>query len=336
MRLKKRFVLSMVLCLACFAFGLGIGNFYGNQIIDLVRPVKLRSYPDLTGFSIESLITRESYTSNIEIIETLSENTDSTSYLVKFATQASKNDTVKHVSGLLNLPKKTGSFPLVLLIRGYVDQSLYQTGVGTRKVGDFFAANGFMTVSPDYLGYGQSSSQSSNIFQTRFETYTTTIDLISSLKSLDRWDQKNVFIWAHSNGGQIALASLEAVGKTVPTCLWAPVSKPFPYSVLYYTDESQDNGKYIRQELAKFEEYHDSNLFSPDAYLDKINSPLLIHQGGRDDAVPKSWSDILVAKLTKLAKSVRYTTYPEADHNMNPNWTEAVSADLEFFTSYMR
>ena len=35
--------------------------------------------------------------------------------------------------------------------------------------------------------------------------------------------------------------------------LWAPVSKPFPYNILYYTDEAEDRGKWLRGEIAKFE-----------------------------------------------------------------------------------
>jgi len=212
----------------------------------------------------------------------------------------------------------------------------YQTGMGAQRVGEFFAENGFMTITPDFLGYGSSNEQDGNIFKARLETYTTLLDLLSSTDSLSNWDKKNLFMWGHSNGGHIAIAALEITGDNIPTSLWAPVTKPFPYSVLYYTDESNDGGKFIRSELSKFEEYHDSNLFSIHEFLNKINAPIQIHQGGNDSAVPQAWSDDFVLKMKKLDKDLNYFVYPQADHNMNPNWGEAVNKDLEFFSKFMR
>ena len=52
--------------------------------------------------------------------------------------------------------------------------------------------------------------ESSDIFESRFQTYTTVLTLAKSLDSLEKWDQKNIFIWAHSNGGQIVLTFLAA------------------------------------------------------------------------------------------------------------------------------
>ena len=86
------------------------------------------------------------------------------------------------------------------------------------------------------------------------------LSILESLDSIKEWDEENIFFWGHSNGGQVALTILEITGKDYPTTLWAPVTKPFPYSILYYTDESEDKGKYIRRELSRFE-----NLYNTDS-----------------------------------------------------------------------
>src|SRR5690606_5347887 len=99
------------------------------------------------------------------------------------------------------------------------------------------------------------------------------------LNQINNWNNDDVFIWAHSNGGQIALTTLEATGKMIPTSLWAPVTKPFPYSVLYYTDESADRGKFIRTELAKFEAIYNADQFAITDYVDRIKAPIQLHQG---------------------------------------------------------
>jgi len=159
---------------------------------------------------------------------------------------------------------------------------------------------------------------------------------VKSLDQIPQWDQKNVFIWGHSNGGQIALTTLEITGVNYPTTLWAPVSKPFPYSVLYYTDDSIDRGKLIRSELAKFEEVYDVEAYSLTNYLENIEAPLLVHQGKSDDAIPLDWTNNLVQKLEDKGKNVTYYTYPATDHNMRPSWDMVIARDLEFFKKHSR
>ncbi|MEK7111808.1 MAG: hypothetical protein AAB875_00615, partial [Patescibacteria group bacterium] len=105
--------------------------------------------------------------------------------------------------------------------------------------------------------------------------------------------------------------------------------------ILFYTDESEDRGKLIRRELAKFEETYDPNLYSLDLYLDKIRAPLQIHQGTADDAVPFVWSDSLAEKLNQLDKEIVYFKYPGADHNLNPAWGDAAARDLLFFNKHL-
>src|SRR6185369_15272303 len=103
-----------------------------------------------------------------------------------------------------------------------------------------------------------------------------------------------------------------------------PASKPFPYVVLYFTDESNDGGKFIRNELARFENIYDVDNYSYTNYIDSINAPIQIHQGTADDAVPIGWTNELVGKLKKTDKDVTYHTYPGADHNLRPSWDEVV------------
>jgi dipeptidyl aminopeptidase/acylaminoacyl peptidase len=247
--------------------------------------------------------------------------------------QYKKNYETKKVTGLINKPTTNDFHPVVVLLRGYVDQSIYQTGVGTKRVGEYLRDNGYITLAPDFLGYGGSDKEANNIFEARFQTYTTVLTLLKSInkKNFPNWDGKNIFIWAHSNGGQIALTSLAISGKSYPTVLWAPVTESFPYSVLYFTNESDDGGKFIRQQLAKFESNYDTNKFSFTSYLSNINAPILVFLGTNDDAIPLEWGDGFVNKMKILGKNISYTKLPGADHNMNPLWNNAVNETLNFF-----
>ncbi len=238
----------------------------------------------------------------------------------------------KKVTGLINLPESINA-PVVILIRGYVDQYIYTTGVGTKRVGEYFRDNGYITLAPDFLGYGGSDIESSNIFESRFQTYTTVLTLISSVnkENFPTWDGKNIFIWAHSNGGQIALTTLSVTGADYPTVLWAPVTEGFPYSVLYYTNESEDGGKFIRNKLAKFEEDYDVDKFSLTNYLDRIKAPIEYHLGTNDDAISSEWRDRFLKKMKALDKDIKNYNHPGADHNMNPLWDDVIQKTLKFF-----
>ena len=145
-------------------------------------------------------------------------------------------------------------------------------------------------------------------------------------------DPDRIGVWGHSNGGQIALTGLEILGRPVPATLWAPVSKPFPYSVLYYTDDIPDHGKLLRRELAKFEVQYDAEQYSLTNYFNRITGPVQIHQGTADAAVPVSWINTFVTSMEASSSSkVNYYTYSGADHNMTPDWNTVVSRDVEFF-----
>ncbi|KKQ38374.1 MAG: Peptidase, partial [Candidatus Levybacteria bacterium GW2011_GWC2_37_7] len=253
----------------------------------------------------------------------------------------------KKVSGLINVPKKEGIYSVIVMLRGFVPMETYATGTGTKRAGEVFAQNNFITLAPDFLGYGVSDNPSQNSMEERFQTYTTALTLLSSLENLNsgleasysgriKADSAKVGIWGHSNGGQIALSVLEITGKNYPTVLWAPVSKPFPYSILYFTDEFDDHGKALRKIVANFEKDYDIEQYSASNFYSWINAPIEIHQGIADNAVALKWSDQLVSDLKKLEKDVMYFTYPQADHNLSPGWDEAVERSLNFYRKYLQ
>jgi|SRR3989344_7756408 len=261
----------------------------------------------------------------------------------------------KKVSGLLNTPKEEGIYPVVIMLRGYVPKEIYETGMGTKRAGEVFAKNGFITLAPDFLGYGESDNPSEIVMEERFQTYTTLLPLFSSLGNLNegltasysgtiKADTEKVGLWGHSNGGQIALSTLAISGKKYPTVLWAPVSKPFPYSILYYTDDIEDHGKGLRRVVANFEKDYDAELYSTSNFYSWINAPIEIHQGIDDEAVPLKWSNQLVKDLEKsrrpsgpeARRDVAYFTYPNSDHNLMPEgWDLAITRSTSFFREHL-
>jgi len=300
-----------------------------NNPIPIARPTPLAKY------TIENLSKADIKPSQIEIGKVLKDDPKFISYefIMKFSPDLSNN--LKTTSGLINIPKGTGKFPIIVMFRGFVDQKQYFTGEGTQHAAEVFAQNGFITVAPDFLGYGDSDTETSDIFESRFQTYVTAMTILKSIPLVKNWDDKNIFIWAHSNGGQIALTTLETTGVNYPIVLWAPVSQSFPYSILYYLDETADSGKYIITKLASFMNDYDVAKYSLTNYFEGIKAPIQLNQGTLDDAVPFRWSDILNKDLKSASVSAEYIKYPGADHNLQPGWNLVVANNLKFFKDHL-
>lgn len=308
--------------------------------VNLEKNITTEKEKPLDRYSIENLSSSTISPSEIIFDKEISTDTsfDTNQFSISFNPDLTESN-LKKVTGMINIPKSDDAnkkYPIILMLRGYVDQETYVIGTGTKSAANFFSNNDFITIAPDFLGYGESDTESGNIFESRFQTYVTAITILKSLKSIDKWNGKDVFIWGHSNGGQIALTLLEITRFTYPTTLWAPVSKPFPYSILYYTDESDDKGKFIRKELSKFEEDYDVFKYSIENYYDRIKAPIQIHQGTVDDAVPIDWSRNLNINLKDLEIDTVLYIYHGADHNLKPSWNTVVERDLEFFRKYVQ
>ena len=332
----KKFIVCFLSAIILVSLGWLLSSYFQNYISNpvIINPVIPKP---LEKYTIENLAISNFEEGDIQIEEVINEENTYTSYLFSLEHKPSLRDReIKKTTGQLNMPTEKGEYPIIVMFRGYVDQEIYETGIGTRKSAAVYAQNGFITIAPDFLGYADSDIQAENIYESRFQTYTTALSILESLDSVPSWDGTNVLLWGHSNGGQVALTILEITGDNYPTVLWAPVTKSFPYSILYYTDESEDKGKYIRRELAKFENLYDAEQYSIDNYLENIDAPIQIHQGTADDAVPIEWTSEFVDILDELEKEVMYYTYSEADHNMIPVWNTVVERNLVFFNKYLK
>lgn len=311
--------------------------FKKNIIEDLPIPRPLISY------TFENLKKTNFPQNQIKFGGVVSENDYSFSRMFYFSVPASPNSKkMKKVSGLANIPKKEGEYPVVVMFRGFIPDDVYKSGSGTQPSARELSKNGFITLAPDFLGFGESDAPADS-FEGRFQTYTTALTLLSSLPTLNNGleseytgtisaNLERIGIWGHSNGGHIALSALAITEKDYPTVLWAPVSKSFPYSILYYTDEYDDQGKILRKALSNFEDLYDIELFSPERYYKWIKAPILINQGVNDQEVPYWWSDELADTLEKSDINVTYFKYPSADHNLLPSgWSNAVQNTINFY-----
>jgi len=313
--------------------------YHQDGFISPLIPLMGKPKP-LEKYSFENLRKREYQGSEIKLEKVIKEEEKYTSWLFSFQSDGQK------VTGMANLPLRLRSgftlkvhpegqakFPVVVMLRGYADDEIYFTGLGTRKSAGVFAENGFITLAPDFLGFGGSDTSSADILEARFERPITVLNLLASMKSLPEADVEKVFMWGHSNGGQIALSVLEISPKPIPTVLWAPVTKGFPESVLQYMTELDDQGLKVKKAINDFLSLYESKYFSIDQYWQDIKAPLQVHQGTADEYIQTEWTDNFVQTLKNLGKSIVYYKYANNDHNLSQDWDLVVSRDLKFFQS---
>lgn len=317
-------------------FGFGSVYFWINREDTVViNPITIIDRP-LDAYTIENLSNRNFAESQVLLEDLIEETEHVKSYKFSYMVDG------KRVTGLANVPrqiKPENGYPVIIQLRGFVPRDIYESGVGTKRSGFVYAENGFVTLAPDFLGYGESDYPSESIFEERFQTYTVAATLLASISSLDIIDSTKVGLWGHSNGGHIALTILEILKSSIPTTLWAPVTKPFPYSILFYTDEASDSGKFLRRHLAAFESLYDTDKYSLISHVDSLQGPMQLHQGSIDPYVPQKWSDEFVQLVGERGKSIEYFVYPGADHNLNTSgtnsWNIVVARDLEFFRKHL-
>ena len=317
----------------------GVWIYFHRESL-LLNPGSVEKVAELpyAQLTFSRLANRVPMPGNIEIGKVIAETPEYTSYVFYYHSGGKK------ISGQLNLPNLSRTMSAIVMARGYVAKEEYTTGIGTKNAAAVYAKNGYITLAPDFLGYGESDQEDADSIGARLYRPVEILDLLSSLSSLPQIDLTRVYLWGHSNGGQIMLSVAEILGKSDPRgrtsrilgmVLWAPVSKPFPFNILAFSDEADDQGKLLRKVVANFEKDYDVFDYSIDRYFDAINIPIQLHQGSADPEVFKVWSDDLAKELKDKKKDITYFVYPGANHNLSPGWNEVVARDLNFFQSHL-
>ncbi len=323
----------------------------------------------LLKYQIPALHQNQYNPSQIELLSVVKVEPTFASFLYSYQTVGKK------MTGLLNIPLNSAvskdqnqKLPIIMMVRGYIDPATYHPGDGTKNSAEYFASHGYVTIAPDFFGFGGSDPESPDVWEARFQKPINVAELIKTAQSQTAitipseiqkqnpklpkqllLDHQKIGMWAHSNGGQIALTTLEILNQPLPTTLWAPVTAPFPYSVLFFSDEESDEGKSSRKWISQFDQQYDALQFSLSQHLDLLTGPLQLHQGLVDEAIHFTWSDEFVVKIKhenslrasaatesanqnlKSPINITYFRYPNSNHNFTQDWSTLVKRDLDFF-----
>lgn len=309
-------------------------------------------------YTINGLRQHDFQGGEITIRETLDENEFYTAYLIEYPSDGLT------ITGVMQIPKGEGPFPVIVMNHGFYARSVYSSGDGTDRASAFLARQGYITLASDYRSWGESDIGHSFFYS---GLVIDVVNLIQAIPSIPQADLLRVGIWGHSMGGGVTmkvLAVIDAVG--------AGWSRPMTVKAgVLYSPVSADDADIIGRwgmgcfgDIAAGEQVLGCNsadivpidlpLDLQNAYrltasdgealkkvaayyhLDYVNAPVQIHYGTEDgkflSGTPPEWSLKLTQGLRDAGKQVELYQYEGQGHSfIGEPWFEFMRRVLRFF-----
>ena len=271
---------------------------------------------------------------NLKLGKVLNRTSSYTKYAVTYRSNGFK------ISGIMNVPKGDGPFPLVVLAHGYIDPDIYRTGQGLMREQDYLARKGFIAFHTDYRNHA-SSDDDPNLMRGLRLGYTT--DVINAANAarnsnLAIIDKQRISLLGRSMGGGIGYNALVAApGVFDSAVLFASVSSKAAEN----TNRWLRNDPVVRKEIfAKYGSPEDNPTFwnnvSAYTHFERVEDPILVLHGTADDTCPIRWANQAVNRLRALEKDVTYVQYKGAGHTFfGSTWTKSMQETVKFLKRTM-
>jgi dipeptidyl aminopeptidase/acylaminoacyl peptidase len=225
----------------------------------------------------------------------------------------------------------------VILNHGYISPSKYWSGADTWYASAHLARHGYLTISPDFRGWGES-----DIGEDYFRTGLVfdALNLLSSLDSLSKADPSRVGMWGHSMGGGVTTKAVVLDDRVDAAVLYGPVSAN---DRLYFGRwrPGRNSGMLTDPlEIAYQRALSDRRFLqrtSPINYFSLVTAPIQIHVGEQDDVTPPRWAKAIRDELSELGKEVEYYQYPGQGHAFHgDSWTLFMERVTRFFDQHLK
>lgn len=283
--------------------------------------------------------------SPISIEQTLSPGSNYNRYLVSY-----KSDGLK-IFALLAVPqgkKPEEGWPVILLNHGYIPPAQYSTVNSYAALVDPLASQGYIVFKPDYRGNGNSEGRPTQVYVSS-DYVTDSMNALESIKQYKDVNPNEIGVFGHSMGGNITLHELVITHDLKAAELWAGVVGSYSNILSWWNQRIADNsiqGNDLETAhlIQQFVQTHGSprsnpvfwNSIDPTHFISDISTPVQIQVGTGDTEVPYQFSEELKDSLLRNGKYVSFYEYPEADHNLSPNQTQALQHTIQFFNKYLK
>lgn len=245
------------------------------------------------------------------------------------------------ISGIMNLPKGKGPFPVLILNHGYINPKYYTVGRGLKREQDYFAQHGYIVIHPDYRNHGFSDKDPQTQRNFRLGYVEDVINCVLAVKNSHKkyFDKNNIGMLGHSLGGGICLNIMVTKPELVKAyALYAPVSADYYDNFNRWIRKGRP--EIAAQIIEKYGTPETNPKFWADlsaaSFLNYINKPILLQHGTADKSCPIAWSDYLAKKLKELEKDVEYNRYPGGKHEFIKFWPAFMKSNLKFFDAHLK
>jgi dipeptidyl aminopeptidase/acylaminoacyl peptidase len=244
------------------------------------------------------------------------------------------------ISGVMNIPRGDGPFPVLVLLHGYIDPVSYVTGQGLMREQDYLARAGYAVLHIDYRNHAGSDDDPTAERGLRLGYTADTINAVLAVKrsGIARLDGDRVGLLGRSMGGGVTYNALVArPGLVKAAVVFAPVSS-----------RTADNfNRWIRDDrpelAAQITRRHGTpqgnprfwREVSPRPYFDRVTEPVLIHHGTSDDSCPIRWTRASYAALRGAGADARLFVYDGEEHAFGPQWPSSMRRTVRFLDRAM-
>jgi dipeptidyl aminopeptidase/acylaminoacyl peptidase len=262
------------------------------------------------------------------------------SYVRRFVTYRSGN---LRISGILNVPRGKGPFPVLILGHGYIDPAVYVNGQGLLREQDYLARRGYAVLHTDYRGHAASDDDPRAEVSLRLGYTEDVINAVLAVRrsGLASLDGDRVGLLGRSMGGGVMLNVMTVrPGLVDAAVVFAPVSSDTVdnFDRWIRGDPGRDDlaSRIISEHGSPERDPRFWRDVSPRTFFDRITEPLLIHHGTNDESCPIRWSRTTLRALQTAGKDARMVIYQGEHHAFGPQWPTSMRRTVGFLDRRLR
>lgn len=278
--------------------------------------------------------------SGLELVKVLDNNSAYTRYQISYLSDGLR------ISGIMNIPKGDGEYPLVILNHGHIDTDIYTLGRGLKREQDYIARRGFAVLHTDYRNHAFSDKDLSIIEEKtpgRSVKYgSDSINAIyavreavkNGMKELAWVDPERVGMLGHSMGGWVTMYALVAHPDLIDAAvLYAPVHMNEYYNFERWMKPRLSKMEYtnLEKEIGNLSSSGTFIPISPEGYLSRIETPIQMYWGTADESCPIEWGRYMSGAFERAGVDLDYTEYPGEGHEYSREWTNFMEGVVEFY-----
>ncbi|MEO5710821.1 MAG: alpha/beta fold hydrolase [Nocardioidaceae bacterium] len=292
---------------------------------DTSTPFNLVSVPALTAHRYDGR--------GLRITDTLAKGPAFTRYAVAYRSGRLT------VTGVMNVPNRSGRHPVVVIAHGHGDPARYTSGSMLEREQAALAEHGFVAFQIDYRNYARSTRESTTPVARPLGYPADLVNAVVAFKRthLPFADTTRIGLFGRSMGGGVVLNALVARPHLAQAAvLYSPVSSLASDNYRRWVVPNDS----LRQRVEDAYGTPTSNpgfwdLASSRGYLDRVAVPIQIDHGTSDPVCPFRWSKATTRALQAAGKDVTLYEYPGEDHRFDRSWATFMHRAVVFLRAQL-